>query len=365
MFQNRVAQAEPLQDLAGALAHEKFGPEICASSARHLSGQIFSYLSSQKEVERGRALGVLYEALVYECCCEIARRSEGSIRVVRKWADVPNQHREAPRLGQNGLFYNSKGDITLRGDGLDLAELDFLVFSRRGHVRFGEVVISRNNMDGLEDEIRYKKRVLDLLFGRDDSKGLLVAPIDLSSIKAAQSLVSSHTSDLVILPGLAEAALTVAKIGSKKTVPSPENDEGLVLLRNALSQAHFDYRQIHEMERRRFLSRASSNDVSLTTEKWGDPLLKHLILGRLDHQAVGHVLSNWTFSFPNVDPTFKREQFDQIFSEMTLALRLSGLRPTLYLKPRGLHVLEKMGPTRESVFGFEREIGSYASNTLF
>jgi hypothetical protein len=65
-----------------------------------------------------------------------------------KGADTPHQ-RNNVQLGQNGFFYSKYGDITVRGNGYDLAEYDLLLVYSDNHIAFAEVVTSPADLKGI------------------------------------------------------------------------------------------------------------------------------------------------------------------------------------------------------------------------
>ena len=69
------------------------------------------------------AEGRWFEAIVYEMFLDIATRSNRIRFLAMKGADAPKK-RDNVRIGQNGVFYSKYGDITIRGNGQDLAEFD-------------------------------------------------------------------------------------------------------------------------------------------------------------------------------------------------------------------------------------------------
>jgi hypothetical protein len=129
------------------------------------------------------AEGKWYESIIYET---ILRCSGPRTRSGRSSPRARTPVPAAPgALGQNGLFYSRSGDIKVRGNGQDLAELDLLLVGEGRSIAFGEIVTSPAAMKELETEILYKKRLMGHLFGQEVVPALLVSSVDISRISAA------------------------------------------------------------------------------------------------------------------------------------------------------------------------------------
>ncbi|MDO9326352.1 MAG: hypothetical protein Q7T80_15485, partial [Methanoregula sp.] len=105
------------------------------------------------------AEGRWFEAIVYEMFLEISQNSDRIKYLAMKGADAPQQ-RDSVQLGQNGIFYSKYGDITVRGNGQDLAEFDLLLVDSDNHIAFAEVVTSPADLKEFEAEIEFKKKLL-------------------------------------------------------------------------------------------------------------------------------------------------------------------------------------------------------------
>ena len=103
------------------------------------------------------AEGRWFEMIAYELFLDIADRTDAIKAVVLKGADVRGK-KPFPALGQNGFFYSRNGDITIRGNGQDLAEFDLLMTKPDGSLIFVEVVTSPSDLKDFLQEIYYKNR---------------------------------------------------------------------------------------------------------------------------------------------------------------------------------------------------------------
>ena len=111
------------------------------------------------------AEGRWFEMIAYELFLDIADKTDAIKTVVLKGADVKGRN-PFPALGQNGFFYSRNGDITIRGNGQDLAEFDLLMTKPDGSVIFVEVVTSPSDLKDFLQEIYYKKQVIRYLFNQ-------------------------------------------------------------------------------------------------------------------------------------------------------------------------------------------------------
>ena len=121
--------------------HFKPTAAIAINATRHMNKIERKRLFSPDLEPMRTAEGRWFEAIVYEMFLDISKKSDTIKYLAMKGADAPRQ-RENMRLGQNGLFYSKYGDITIRGNGQDLAEFDMLLVDSDNHVSFAEVVTS-------------------------------------------------------------------------------------------------------------------------------------------------------------------------------------------------------------------------------
>jgi hypothetical protein len=99
---------------------------IALNATRHMNKIERKKLFSPDIEPMRTAEGRWFEAIVYEMFLDISKKSSRIKYLARKGADAPRK-REDVKLGQNGLFYSKYGDITIRGNGQDLAEFDMLL----------------------------------------------------------------------------------------------------------------------------------------------------------------------------------------------------------------------------------------------
>jgi hypothetical protein len=136
------------------------------------------------------AEGRWFEAIVYELFLDAGETTDEIGGVAVKGADAPRGRRNI-HLGQNGFFYSRNGDITIRGNGQDLAEFDLLLLDRDKRIAFGEVVTSPSDLKEFEKEIEYKKRLLGYLFAQQSVPFILVSSFDISHFSVVRRLMKS------------------------------------------------------------------------------------------------------------------------------------------------------------------------------
>ena len=153
--------------LTANFKHFKPNAAIALNATRHMNKIERKKLFSPDIEPMRTAEGRWFEAIVYEMFLDISKKSSRIKYLARKGADAPRK-REDVKLGQNGLFYSKYGDITIRGNGQDLAEFDMLLVDSDNHVAFAEVVTSPSDLKEFEQEIAFKKRLIGYLYGPED-----------------------------------------------------------------------------------------------------------------------------------------------------------------------------------------------------
>jgi len=176
--------------------HFKPNAMIALNATRHMNKIERKKLFSPDIEPMRTAEGRWFEAIVYEMFLDISKKS-GTIKyLAMKGADAPNK-REDVRIGQNGLFYSKYGDMTVRGNGQDLAEFDLMLVDADNHVAFAEVVTSPSDLKEFEAEIAYKKKLLGYLYGQKITPFLLVSSFDLSNYSVVKRLAKDRTNAII------------------------------------------------------------------------------------------------------------------------------------------------------------------------
>jgi hypothetical protein len=322
------------------------------AATRHLSGTQRKSLFSPDPGTMKTAEGKWYESIIYETILKCAVASREIRHVVSKGPDARYRRLQA-QLGQNGLFYSRSGDIKVRGNGQDLAEMDLFLVGEGRSIAFGEIVTSPAAMKELEQEFLYKKRLMGHLFGQQVVPALLVSSVDISRISAVRRILDDPSNLYLSTGTCEELKRLVTKEEVLRGVPAVHRNPKLVEAPDLPLAGHFDYRLMHELQRSRVFSALASGSMY----RGGDPrdpatvIVKKILLGALEPGAV-NLFSNavrLTFRGKPITPQEVRTRFGKII----LTVNLPELEPIIYMKPRDRNYYMKMVRVRPGQYKFE------------
>ncbi|MDD1670693.1 MAG: hypothetical protein LUQ67_05205, partial [Methanomicrobiales archaeon] len=322
------------------------------AATRHLSGPQRKNLFSPDPGTMKTAEGKWYESIIYETILRCAAASPEIRQVVSKGPDARYRRLQA-RLGQNGLFYSRSGDIKVRGNGQDLAELDLLLVGEGRSIVFGEIVTSPAAMKELETEILYKKRLMGYLFGQGVVPALLVSSVDISRISAVRRILEDPTNLYLSTATCEQIKRLVTRDEVMRGAPRVARSPKLVEAPDLPLAGNFDYRRMHDLQRSRVFSALASG----TMYRGGDPrdpatvIVKKILLGALEPGAV-NLFSNQvrlTYRGKPITPQEIRTHFAKII----LTVNLPEAEPIIYMKPRDRNYYLKMVRVRPGQFKFE------------
>ena len=300
------------------------------------------------------AEGRWYEAIIYEMFAEIAAKTDAIRFLALKGADAPRGGRNA-HLGQNGIFYSRAGDITIRGNGQDLAEFDLLMVGADDHIIFTEVLTSPSDLKEFEVEIEYKRKLLGYLFDQSRVPFLMVASFNVSNYSAGRRILKTpHTLHLQT----ASCDEIKSHLNGKQRPPqgwkaNPPHPK-MVRASGFTFKRTFDYQRFHDWERNWVFSSVSNEiDVKNAVNPHETSMLvKKILYGSLYPSAVRKVCQEYDFSIKG-----KKIGFDDIrrqFSKVVLATDLPGYEPLIYLRSNQKKEYLKMVQDRDGNFKFER-----------
>jgi len=319
---------------------------------RHVPPHIRGGLYDTRDFYRRRmALGHLYQSVVYDRIHYLCDQSSGVKSFVRLFGDVPRESMTEGELGQNGFFYtrNPEGEIVVRGNGADLGEIDSLVFGADGSVLFFEIKLSDRNLDELEEKVPYKRDLLKLLLSMDPGF-LLVSPADTGSNREISRLLNDPRNKTVRtgdLGGLPPGLLTNTRR------PEPHSRCKAILLSDIERVNAFDYAKAHDEIRLKLIERLDLPDP-LGFQHKNFFLLRRLVLGALDPEAVSHILRTYRLSVDGT--TIDDYVYRKRLSRTVMTLTLPEARPKLYLRARAKPNYLNLGPMPQNTFVFERNI---------
>lgn len=301
------------------------------------------------------AVGYLYDSIVYDMAARIAKTWNEVSHFVLRRADVPPQFkRDSPALGQNGFYYSESGEVTVRGDGTDLAEFDSMLFDRRGGVLCLEAKASANNLEGLPKSIRHRKHVLSLLFRRDP-EFLIVSPVEISSLPVGRLLEKEERCLFARTHSLEE---TLRKLSPREVMmyhPRRANAWKGIGARQIPVTKTFSFRKVYD---RSYAALAAILPTRPAREQiqraLADPLLPRMVVGVADERALDKLLetTKLTVEGRQVDPAIARGRD----LRTVLVLGLPELRPGLYFRSAQPEAYVKFGPFSRNEFGCEAVI---------
>ena len=328
---------------------------LALNATRHLGKNEQDKLFSP-EIEKMRtAEGRWYEAIMYEMFLKMALESDEIKALALKGVDVPHGSRQRIKLGQNGLFYSRCGDITVRGNGQDLAEFDLLFIDHNNHVGFAEVVTSASDMKEFEQEIAYKRTLLGYLFDQKEVTFLLISSFDVTNYVVGRRLVRTPRTLNIQTASCEEikSQITQKKTGQHHT--RPPRHEKFILARDIPLRHPFDYERYHEYEKTKVFTWVSSGNG-----KGGRPdpeddtgrLVKKILYGAMYPSAIRSLCKKHEFIIRG-----ERIGYDEImtrYSKAVLATDLPGFDPIIYLRNRRKQEYLKMVQNGDGNFKFER-----------
>jgi len=333
--------------------HFKPTAAIAINATRHMNKIERKKLFSPDIEPMRTAEGRWFEAIVYEMFLDISKKSDTIKYLARKGADAP-ERRENVRIGQNGLFYSKYGDITIRGNGQDLAEFDMLLVDSDNHVAFAEVVTSPSDLKEFEVEIAFKKRLLGYLYGQKNTPFLLVSSFDLSNYVVVKRLAKDKTNAIIHTSSCEQIKSLVKHYRPRIIYNLPENHPKLIKATDIPMKHPFDYKRYHdEVKNKLFIdiSRASGRIQPEITDQTGQ-LVKKVLYGGLFPPAIKAVCD--TYGMTVKGRTITPEEFPNYYSKAIIATDMPNYELILYLRSKQKKEYHKMIQMKDGHFKFER-----------
>ncbi|MFA4850014.1 MAG: hypothetical protein WC626_09855 [Methanoregula sp.] len=334
---------------------KKFKPTaaIAINATRHMNKiERRKLFSEDLEVMR-TAEGRWFEAIVYEMFLDIAKNS-GTIKYVARKGDDAPDWRENVKIGQNGVFYSRYGDITVRGNGQDLAEFDFLLVDSDNHVAFGEVITSPSDLKEFEVEIAFKKRLLGYLYGQKITPFILVSSIDLSNYTVVKRLAKDKTNAIIHTSSCEEIKSIVKHYRPRIIYNLPDNHPKLIRATDIPLKHPFDYKRYHEEVKNRLfteINRTPGQIRPAITDQTGQ-LVKKVLYGGLFPPAIKAVCD--TYGMTVKGRVITPEEFPKYYSKAIIATDMPGYELIIYLRSRQKKEYHKMIQMKDGHFKYER-----------
>ncbi|MFA4877701.1 MAG: hypothetical protein WC586_09830 [Methanoregula sp.] len=333
--------------------HFKPNAAIAINATRHMNKIERRKLFSPDIEPMRTAEGRWFEAIVYEMFLDISKKSDTIKYLAMKGADAP-QRREDVRLGQNGLFYSKYGDITVRGNGQDLAEFDMLLVDSDNHVAFAEVVTSPSDLKEFEVEIAYKKRLLGYLYGQKITPFLLVSSFDLSNYSVVKRLAKDRTNAIIHTSSCEEIKSLVKHYRPRIIYNLPENHPKLIRATDIRMKQPFDYKSYHDEVKNRLFLEISRTPGRINPEITGptNVLVKKILYGGLFPPAIKAVCDTYGMTVKGKKITM--EEFPRLYSKAIIATDLPHYELIIYLRSKQKKEYHKLIQMKDGHFKFER-----------
>lgn len=326
---------------------------IALNATRHMNKIERKKLFSPDIEPMRTAEGRWFEAIVYEMFLEISKKSSRIKYLARKGADAPSK-REDVRLGQNGLFYSKYGDITVRGNGQDLAEFDMLLMDSDNHVTFAEVVTSPADLKEFEEEIAFKKRLLGYLYDQKITPFLLISSFDLSNYSVVKRLAKDKTNAIIHTSSCEQIKSLVKHYRPRILYNNPDNHPKLIRATDIPLKNPFDYKQYHDEVRNQIFTEIAKRGGRKSPEikSQTGQIVKKVLYGALFPSAIKFVCESYGLSVKGKKIPF--EDFSKYYSKAIIATDLPGYEMIIYLRSRQKKEYHKMIQARDGHFKFER-----------
>lgn len=333
--------------------HFKPTAAIAINATRHMNKVERRKLFSPDIEPMRTAEGRWFEAIVYEMFLEISKKSDTIRYLAMKGADAPDR-RENVRLGQNGLFYSKYGDITVRGNGQDLAEFDMLLMDADNHVAFAEVVTSPSDLKEFEIEIAYKKKLLGYLYGQKITPFLLVSSFDLSNYSVVKRLAKDRTNAIIHTSSCEEIKALVKHYRPRIIYNVPKDHPKLARATDFPVKHPFEYKRYHDELKNRIFTEIAKKPGRIRPEITGTTaqLVKKVLYGGLFPPAIKAVCDRHGLSVRGKKVPY--EDFFRLYSKAIIATDLPGYELIIYLRSKQKKEYHKMIQTKDGHFRFER-----------
>jgi len=326
---------------------------IIMRALRHLRPADRKKLFSEDIPEMRTAEGRWFEAIVYEMILDLSLQTNLILSVVARGADGPARVRRA-QLGQNGLFYSNIGDIKVRGNGQDLAEVDLMLVDHTGALTFGEIITSPADLKEFEEEIHYKKQLLGYLYGQPTVPFLLISSVDISRTAVVRRLLKEPDNILLTTASCEDLKTLIRPRDLKRSPPRKIRHEKLISISDIAPRRPFDYKQLHDERMQSIINSVTSDRgiEQLGTPDEIPPIVKKVLFGGLYPSAVRMLDSRYPIRIKG--KTYDPDTIQKQFSKVVLAVNLPEYKPIIYLRRRNKKEYLKMVPNnRSGGFKFE------------
>lgn len=325
---------------------------LALKATRHLRKSEKKYLFSEDISLMRTAEGRWYEGLMYEMMILAASRCDLVKGVIRKGADAPYTRHKISQ-NQNGTFYSNYGDIKVRGNGQDLAEVDLVLVDQQNTVAFAEIITSPTDLKDFEQEIVFKKRLIGYLYGQPIVPFILISSVDISRNAIVQRIMSEPDSVLIVTSSCEEIKKTLNPREIRYRPRKPIAHPKLIPLGDVRPKRPFDYRELHDQRRERMIKLMDEGAPceALTAPDDVPPIVKKIVFGALHPPAIESLFQSTTVTIKGEPITY--EEVMKRFTKVIFAVNLPECRPILYFRMRNKKEYYKMVPAKAGGFKYE------------
>jgi len=300
------------------------------------------------------AEGHWFEMMAYELFLDLATQTDTIKAVVLKGADAPFRWQPV-KMGQNGFYYSRNGDLTLRGNGQDLAEFDLLLQKKDGSIVFVEVVTSPADLKDFLQEIYYKKQVIRYLFNQKAVTFILVTSFPLSNYKGGRKVLGSDEHISISTSPCADLRPYIAGNWPKQGIKPRVPDANTCYMSDLKIVAPFHYQTIHATERDwtiKQICNSNQSELILPSPERTASLVKKILFGSVYTSAFKQICKKYTIQVKGEDLSY--EMVIKRYSQIILAADLPDYTPLIYLRFRQKKEYHKLVYHHPGVFKYER-----------
>jgi len=326
---------------------------IIMRALRHLRPADRKKLFSEDIPEMRTAEGRWFEAIIYEMILDLSLQTDLIRAVVARGADGPARVRRA-QLGQNGLFYSNIGDIKVRGNGQDLAEVDLMLVDHTGALTFGEIITSPADLKELEEEIHYKKQLLGYLYGQPTVPFLLISSVDISRTAVVRRLLKEPDNILLTTATCEDLKTLIQPRDLRRSPPRKIRHKKLISVSSIAPRRPFDYKKLHDKRMQSIIDAVTSGGgiEQLGAPDEIPPIVKKVLFGGLYPSAIRMLDARYPIRIKG--KTYGPDAIQEQFSKVVLAVNIPEYKPIIYLRRRNKKEYLKMVPNnRSGGFKFE------------
>lgn len=317
----------------------------------HLNHIDKKHLFSEEISEMRTAEGRWYEGLIYEIMCELSQKTDLIGGVVMKGPDMAYAQKPSKPV-KNGTCYSKRGDLKIKGNSQDLAEVDLIVIDNGGRLAFAEIITSGSDLKEFEKEITFKKRLLGYLFAQPNVPFLLISSVDISRNRIINRLLKDDENALIITPPC-DVLKTLIRPSDLRRNKKRKPVGKMVQIYDMEIIRHFDYKALHDARRNRIIA-AIENGNGVDALKKGDeipPIVKKIIFGGLHPSAVSYLCRSYPLRIKGKE--YDSNALMKRFSKVVFAVDLPNFEPVIYLRSRYKREFFKMVPDKSGGFRYQ------------